>query len=152
MGDAIEGEARDVGKVLAGIALQVAERGQPVRGALRAAFGRRNHGDRARPAAEAGATSSTCCRSPSRSTATRASTRSPATRTGSTAQEEIAGAHVAPDTLARAWALGLRPRDMLASNDAHSLFGALGRLGCHRPTLTNVNDFRAIHIEDAAKP
>ena len=30
LGDALEGEARDVGKVLAGIALQVAERSQPV--------------------------------------------------------------------------------------------------------------------------
>ena len=48
LSDAIEGEARDVGKVCAGIARQVAERNQPVREALRLAVGRRNHRDRAR--------------------------------------------------------------------------------------------------------
>jgi glycerate 2-kinase len=64
-------------------------------------------------------------------------------------QEEIAGAAMAPDTLARAWAKGLRPRDMLANNDAHSFFMALGDSVITGPTLTNVNDFRAILIEGA---
>ena len=63
--------------------------------------------------------------------------------------EEIAGAQVAPDSLQRAWQLGFRPRDVLDDNDAHRLFSALGDSVITGPTLTNVNDFRAILIEDA---
>ena len=62
-------------------------------------------------------------------------------------QEEIAGASIGPDTLARAWARGFKPADVLANNDAHSLFTALGDSVVTGPTLTNVNDFRAILIE-----
>ncbi len=146
LGDAIEGEARDVGKVLAAIALQVAERGQPwrppcvllsggettvtVRGRGR---GGRNVefllslgialGGHPRIHALAGDTD------------------------GVDGQEEIAGAVLTPDSLARAWAGGLRPVDMLADNDGHGFFGALGDAVVTGPTLTNVNDFRAILIE-----
>jgi len=62
-------------------------------------------------------------------------------------QEEIAGAIVTPDTLARAWARGIRPPDSLANNDGHGFFEALGDSVITGPTLTNVNDFRAILIE-----
>ncbi len=146
LSDAIEGEARDVGKVLAAVALHVAERAQPfcppcvlltggettvtLRGAGR---GGRNVefllalavalDGHPRVHALAGDTD------------------------GVDGQEEIAGAHVAPDSLARAWALGLRPKDMLDHNDAHSFFAALGDSVITGPTLTNVNDFRAILIE-----
>lgn len=61
-------------------------------------------------------------------------------------QEEIAGAYLAPDSLQRAWAAGIRPRDSLDRNDAHGFFGALGDAIVTGPTLTNVNDFRAILI------
>lgn len=146
IGDAIEGEARDVGKVFAGMALQVAQRGQPfaapcvllsggettvtVRGSgrggrnveylLSLAIGLDGH---AGIHALAGDTD------------------------GVDGQEEIAGACIGPDSLARAWALGIRPRDILADNDAHSFFTALGDSVITGPTLTNVNDFRAILIE-----
>jgi glycerate 2-kinase len=43
--------------------------------------------------------------------------------------------------------LGLNPRDMLAENDAHRFFTALGDSVITGPTLTNVNDFRAILIQ-----
>jgi hydroxypyruvate reductase len=62
-------------------------------------------------------------------------------------QEEIAGAYMGPDSLARAWSLGMNPADMLANNDCHSLFSALGDSVITGPTMTNVNDFRAIFIE-----
>jgi hydroxypyruvate reductase len=62
-------------------------------------------------------------------------------------QEEIAGAVTAPDTLARAWHRGLKAKEMLVDNDAHSFFSALGDSLITGPTLTNVNDFRAILIE-----
>ena len=146
LGDALEGEARDVGKVLAGIALQVAGRGQPVpapcvllsggettvtvRGNGRGgrnvewllAAGIALHGH-PRIHALAGDTD------------------------GVDGQEEIAGGYWAPDSLDRAWALGLRPLDSLANNDGHGFFEALGDTVITGPTLTNVNDFRAILIE-----
>lgn len=60
--------------------------------------------------------------------------------------ESNAGAVIAPDTLARARALGLDPRALLANNDAFSFFSALGDLVTTGPTRTNVNDFRAILV------
>jgi len=60
--------------------------------------------------------------------------------------EEIAGALVSPDTLARAWALGIKARDSLADNDGHGFFAALGDSVVTGPTRTNVNDFRAVLI------
>ena len=60
--------------------------------------------------------------------------------------EEIAGAISTPDTLARAAAKGLRARDRLADNDGHGFFEALGDSVVTGPTLTNVNDFRAILV------
>ena len=146
LGDAIEGEARDVGKVLAGVALQVAKRGQPfaapcvllsggettvtIRGAGRG--GRNVEFLLALGVALDGA----------------AGIHALAGDTdGVDGQEEIAGAYLAPDTLQRAWAKGIRPRDSLANNDGHGFFGALGDTIVTGPTLTNVNDFRAILIE-----
>ena len=64
--------------------------------------------------------------------------------------EEIAGAVIGPDTLSRARSAGLDPRAMLENNDAHSFFEALGDQIVTGPTLTNVNDFRAIYIGVAA--
>ena len=61
-------------------------------------------------------------------------------------QEEIAGAYLAPDTWSRAWAQGIRPMDSLDQNDGHGFFGALGDAVVTGPTLTNVNDFRAILV------
>jgi hydroxypyruvate reductase len=61
-------------------------------------------------------------------------------------QEEIAGAIIGPDTLARAWAAGLRPGDSLDDNDGHGFFTALGDSVVTGPTLTNVNDFRALLV------
>jgi len=60
---------------------------------------------------------------------------------------EVAGAVIGPDTLARARAAGVDPEVALSRNDAHSFFGALGDQVAPGPTLTNVNDFRALLIE-----
>ena len=59
---------------------------------------------------------------------------------------EIAGAYAAPQTLALARERGRDPARMLAENDAHSFFAAVGGQIITGPTLTNVNDFRAILI------
>ena len=60
--------------------------------------------------------------------------------------EDNAGAFVAPDTLARAAAQGLKVDDHLDRNDAYGYFSALGELVVTGPTYTNVNDFRAILV------
>ena len=63
--------------------------------------------------------------------------------------EDNAGAVIGEDTLVRAVALGLDPGARLADNDAYTVFAALGDLLMTGPTRTNVNDFRAILIEAA---
>jgi glycerate 2-kinase len=64
--------------------------------------------------------------------------------------EDNAGALVTPDTLARAKARGLDARAYLANNDAYSFFEAIGDLVVTGPTRTNVNDFRAILVENVS--
>ncbi len=59
---------------------------------------------------------------------------------------EVAGAIVTSDTLARARGVGRDPQAALDRNDAHGFFAAIGDQVVTGPTLTNVNDFRAILI------
>ena len=58
--------------------------------------------------------------------------------------EDNAGAFVTPDTLARAHAGGIDFAGALARNDMYPVYAALGDLLVTGPTLTNVNDFRAV--------
>jgi glycerate 2-kinase len=60
--------------------------------------------------------------------------------------DEVAGAVIGPDTLGRAKALGWDAAAALQRNDAHSFFAAVGGQVVTGPTLTNVNDFRAVLI------
>ncbi len=60
--------------------------------------------------------------------------------------EDNAGAFVAPDTLARAQAAGMKVDQYLDRNDAYGYFEPLGGLVVTGPTHTNVNDFRAILV------
>ncbi|HWJ19780.1 MAG TPA: MOFRL family protein, partial [Geobacterales bacterium] len=62
--------------------------------------------------------------------------------------EDNAGAFLLPDTPARAAALGIDLKAHLANNDAYTVFEKLGDLLITGPTLTNVNDFRVILIDD----
>lgn len=145
LGDALEGEARDVGKVLAGIALQVAERGQPVPTpcvllsggeTTVTVLGTGNGGRNVE-----------CLLAMGIALAGHPRIHAMAGDTdGVDGAAEIAGAHIAPDTLARAHAAGMKPNDYLNNNDGHGFFGALGDSVVTGPTLTNVNDFRAILI------
>lgn len=59
---------------------------------------------------------------------------------------EVAGAIIGPDTLTRAGAADIDAAKALSRNDAHSFFAGLGDQVITGPTLTNVNDFRAILI------
>ncbi len=149
LSDAIEGESRDVALVHAAVARQVAERGQPftrpcvilsggettvtVRGAgsggrnveFLVALAKALNGH---PAIHALA----------------------ADTDGIDGAAEIAGALIDPSTPTRAAAFGRRFADVLADNDGHGLFQALGDSVITGPTLTNVNDFRAILIDSPA--
>ena len=60
--------------------------------------------------------------------------------------EDNAGAIITPDSLARAAQRNLDAKKMLADNDGYSFFSGVGDLVVTGPTLTNVNDFRAILI------
>ena len=60
-----------------------------------------------------------------------------------------AGALIGPDTLAKAHNAGLNPRDYLDDHDSYSLFDATDSLIRTGPTLTNVNDFRAVLVVPA---
>ena len=62
--------------------------------------------------------------------------------------EPVAGALWRPDTLARAACLGLDPRRYLDENDAHTFFSTLGDSVVTGPTRTNVNDFRAVLVDE----
>ena len=61
--------------------------------------------------------------------------------------EDNAGAMIFPDTLARAGELNLAPQVYLANNDSYGFFAPLQDLVMPGPTLTNVNDFRAILVK-----
>ena len=146
LGDAIEGEAREVGKVFAGVARSAALHGEPARAPCVLLSGGettvtvRGKGRGGRNAEFLLGLAIALDGAP-RIHALAGDTD------GIDGSEDNAGAYVAPDTLARAAALGLEPKERLADNDAYSLFAALGDLVVTGPTLTNVNDFRAILIE-----
>ena len=151
LGDAIEGEARDVGTVLAGIALQVADRSQPVAAPCVLLSG----GECTVTVAGQGRGGRNVEFLLSLGIALKGHPRVHALAgdtDGVDGLEEIAGALLGPDTLSRAWALGIRPRDRLADNDGHGFFEALGDSVVTGPTLTNVNDFRAIYVDAPTTP
>lgn len=146
LGDAIEGEARDVAKALAGIALQTVRRGQPFQspcvllsgGETTVTLKGQGRGGRN---VEFLLALAVALRGEPGIHALAGDTD------GVDGQEEIAGALIGPDTLDRAWAMGLNPRERLDANDGHGFFEALGVTVITGPTLTNVNDFRAIVID-----
>ena len=146
LGDSLEGEARDLGLAMAGIARQVVQRGQPFKtpcvllsgGETTVTVTGSGRGGRnvefllslavaldGLPGVHAIAGDTD----------------------GVDGAEEIAGAIIAPDTLTRAWAAGIQPRKSLDNNDGHGFFQALGDSVITGPTLTNVNDFRAVIID-----
>ncbi|MGH3831989.1 MAG: glycerate kinase type-2 family protein, partial [Pseudonocardiaceae bacterium] len=145
LSDSLEGEAREVGIVLAGIARQVLRHGQPaaapcvllsggettvtVRGTGR---GGRN--------VELLLSLALALRGAPHVHAIACDTD------GVDGVEEVAGALIGPDTLRRAERLGVDAAAALADNDGHSFFAALGDQVVTGPTLTNVNDFRAVLI------
>ncbi|ONG50018.1 glycerate kinase [Pseudoroseomonas deserti] len=152
LGDALEGEASILGTALAGIARSVRAHGQPVAGpAVLLSGGETTVTIRAGQKPGRGGRNTECLLG----LALAASTAPELAENiwalmgdtdGIDGSEANAGALLAPDSLARARQLGLDPRAMLASHDSQSLFDRLGDCIVTGPTLTNVNDFRAILI------
>ncbi len=146
LSDAIEGEAREVGKVFAAMARQVVQRNQPFSPPCILLSGGettvtvRGHGRGGRNV-EFLLSLAIALEGHPQVHALAGDTD------GVDGQEEIAGAYISPDSLTRAMGLGLKPKDMLDNNDSHTLFTALLDSIITGPTLTNVNDFRAILIE-----
>ena len=146
LGDRIEGEARQVAEMHADIARQAAARGEPVAPpALILSGGEttvtvRGKGRGGRNAEFLLALTVALDGAPG--------IHAIACDTdGIDGTEDNAGALTGPDSLARAAGLGLDARARLAENDGYGFFEALGDLVKTGPTLTNVNDFRAILVE-----
>ncbi len=59
---------------------------------------------------------------------------------------EVAGAYAGPETLEKARSAGISAEQALNNNDAHSFFATIQSQIITGPTLTNVNDFRAILV------
>ena len=145
LGDSIEGEAREVGFVMAGIALQVRRFSQPVPAPCVVISG----GETTVTVQGSGAGGRNVeflmalalkLNGAENITALAADTD------GVDGAREVAGAFITPDTLARARGLGIDPWASLANNDGHGFFEKLGDQIITGPTLTNVNDFRAVFI------
>jgi hydroxypyruvate reductase len=149
LGNAIEGEARDVALVHAGIARQMAGFGQPAPPPCVLISGGettvtvRGNGRGGRNAEFLLALAVALDGHPGISAIA-------CDTDGIDGTEDNAGALLTPDTLARAEALGLDARGRLADNDCYGFFAALGDLVVTGPTRTNVNDFRAVLISPAA--
>lgn len=147
LSDRLEGEARHVGTALAGLALQVLDRGQPFErpcvllsgGETTVTGGGGGYGGRNTEFLLAFGLG---LRANAPVAALAADTD------GIDGSGEIAGGIWLPDTLRRAGELGLSPRDILHGHNAHKFFEALNDCVVTGPTLTNVNDFRAILIDE----
>lgn len=145
LGDAIEGEAREVALVHAGIARQVLRHAQPVKKPCVLLSGGettvtvRGHGRGGRNA-EFLLALAVALEGEQHVWALAGDTD------GIDGTEDNAGAVLTPDALARAAARGMDAKQMLADNDGYNFFSGLDDLVITGPTLTNVNDFRALLI------
>jgi glycerate 2-kinase len=146
LGDSIEGESRDVALVHAGIARQCAMRGQPEQppcvlisgGETTITLKGKGKGGRNTEFLLALAIALD---------GMKAIYALAGDTDGIDGSEDNAGAIITPDTLARAEKAGLNANAMLADNDPWTFFNGIGDLLVTGPTLTNVNDFRAVLIE-----
>ena len=149
LSDEIEGESREVGKVLGALARAVARRGAPFeRPCVVLSGGETTVTIRPRQPGQArgrGGRAGEFCLGLAGALAGQPGVWALAADTdGIAGIEDNAGAFVAPDTLARAEAAGRKLADHLDRNDAYGYFEAIGDLLVTGPTHTNVNDFRAL--------
>lgn len=147
LGDALEGEAAGMGTVMAGIARSVRAHGQPLRAPAVLLSGGETTVTLAGAPAGRGGRNTTFLLGLAIALDGAAGIWAMAGDTdGIDGMDTIAGAILTPGTIARARALGLDARAMLAAHDSHGFFEATGDTIVTGPTLTNVNDVRAILI------
>jgi glycerate 2-kinase len=147
LGDALEGEARDVGKVLAGMALSAQLHGVPAPAPCVLLSGGETTVTIGSAKPGRGGRNTELLLSAAISLQGAAQIYVLAGDTdGIDGTEDAAGAIITPDTLGRARAKGLDARSFLSAHDSYSLFRELGDLVVTGPTLTNVNDFRAFLV------
>ena len=152
LGDAIEGEAAAAAEVMAGIARSVARHGTPVRPPAVLLSGGETTVTLTGGRAGRGGRNTEFLLALALALDGHPGIHAMAADTdGIDGTEDAAGALIGPATLADARAAGLDPSETLAAHDSHTLFDRLGTLIRTGPTLTNVNDVRAILIlPDAA--
>jgi hydroxypyruvate reductase len=146
LGDALEGEAREMGAVMSGIARSARSRGLPVAGpavilsggettvSINGPYGRGGRNTEFLLSLAVGLDGKDGVWALAGDT------------DGIDGSEDVAGAIIGPDTLARSQQAGLDAQGLLAGHDSYSFFDRLGDLIRTGPTLTNVNDFRAIFV------
>ncbi|PTQ13033.1 glycerate kinase [Sphingomonas oleivorans] len=150
LGDALEGESRELGIAMAGIARSVKRHAQPVAApALLLSGGETTVSIGDTPPGRGGRNTEFLAGLAVALTGERGIWAIAGDSDGIDGTEDAAGAIITPDTLARAEEKGLSARTLLARHDSYSLFQALDDLVVTGPTLTNVNDIRAILIVPA---
>ncbi|SDB60306.1 hydroxypyruvate reductase [Agrobacterium fabrum] len=147
LGDSLEGESRDVGAVMAGIASSASRKGLPVKGpAVLLSGGETTVTIGKGPAGKGGRNTEFLLSLALTLKGAAGIWAIAGDSDGIDGVEDAAGAVVTPDTLARMRAAGVDPRQSLVSHDSYTAFKAAGDLVVTGPTLTNVNDIRAILI------
>jgi hydroxypyruvate reductase len=147
LGDALEGESREVGIAMAGIARSVRAHGEPLHPPAVLLSGGETTVTIGKGQAGRGGRNTEFLLALAVALGGEAGIWAAAGDTdGIDGTEDAAGAIITPSTLARARAAGLVPRAVLAAHDSYGLFDAIGDLIRTGPTLTNVNDIRAVMI------
>jgi len=159
LSDEMEGESREVGKVHAALGRSVALKGQPFQKpcvilsggettvSIRPEGAAKGRGDSSESRPGRGGRAGEFCMGLALALQGQSGVYALAADTdGIDGVEDNAGAYVAPDTLQRAVAKGMKIDQYLDRNDAYGYFDALGDLVVTGPTHTNVNDFRALLI------
>ena len=144
LGDALEGESREMAIVMAGIARSVRVHAQPLAAPCELLSGGETTVSIGQgPAGRGGRNTEFLLALAVALDAAPGIWALAGDTDGIDGTEDAAGALLAPDTLARAQAAGLVPRAVLDAHDSYALFDATGDLLRTGPTLTNVNDIRA---------
>mgnify|MGYP002715370731 CR=1 FL=1 len=145
LGDALEGEATDVGKIMAGIALSAATHGHPLPAPCVLLSGGETTVT-VKGEGKGGRNVEFLLSTAVALNGAKGIWGIAGDTDGIDGAEEVAGAIITPDTLRRAAERGINAKAKLADNDGHTFFEALGDQVVTGPTLTNVNDFRAVYI------
>ena len=147
LGDAIEGESREIGTAMAGIARSVRVHGLPVGApAILLSGGETTVAIGQGPAGRGGRNTEFLLGFALATAGETGVWAIAGDSDGIDGTEDAAGAIVTPDTLSRGRAAGLDARGYLSAHDSYTYFHRLGDLILTGPTLTNVNDIRAILI------